>query len=203
MKKNLYFVFIAASFALLVSAPGRLAYGLPLIIELNLLAIGATAFNSLMKKINLGALHDILTLSFIIFLTILYRQILVLYSPVLALALSFTLYLPAVSAFLLGSVYSSQSDSTAKNAAVCAKFSVFAFLFFFFRDVFGYGTLSLPAPNAIKEVFLFDSYKTSLLSFFATIPGALLILALLMSVLLTTQTRMIVIEKSEADNENN
>ena len=121
----------------------------------------------------------------------------------MALALSFTIYLPAVSAFLLGSVYSSQGDSTAKNAAVCAKFSVFALLFFFFRDVLGYGTISLPAPNAITEVYLFDSYKTSLLSFFATIPGALLILVFLMSVLLAAQSRMIVIEKSEADNENN
>ena len=44
MKKNLYFVFIAASFALLVSAPGRLAYGLPLIIELIALSAGASLF---------------------------------------------------------------------------------------------------------------------------------------------------------------
>ena len=94
MKRNLYFVFIAASFALLVSAPGRLAYGLPLIVEMNLLAISATAFNSMMRKINMGALQDILTLSFIVFMTILYRQILVLYSPVLG---SYTCWSPRIS----------------------------------------------------------------------------------------------------------
>lgn len=203
MKRNLYFVFIAASLALLVSAPGRLAYGLPLVLELNLLAFGATAFNSIMKKVDLGPLRDILTLSFIIFLTILYRQFLALYSPVLALALSFTIYLPAASAFLLGCVYSEQANPVGKNASVCAKFSVFAAIFFLLRDILGYGTISLPARNAIREIVLFDSYKTSLLSFLATIPGALLIFVFLTSVLLTAQTRMIVIEKAEADNESN
>lgn len=202
MKKNLYFVFIAASFALLISAPGRIAYGLPLIVELNLLSIGATAFNSLAKKINLGALEEILSLSFIIFATVLYKQFLTLFSPVLSLTLSFSIFLPAASAFLLGGVFSNQQNALASNAALTAKFSAFAFLFFALRDILGYGTISLPAPNGIKEAVLFDSYSTSFLSFFASVPGAFLIFALCASLLLTAQTRLNVLEKSGALDEN-
>lgn len=203
MKKNLYFIFIAASFALLASAPGRLAYGLPLIIELNLILAAATAFNNFVKKIDLGGLEEIASLSFIIFLAVLFKQILVLYSPVIALTLSFTIFIPAASAFLIGCVYSSQPNSVSKNAGLCAWFSAFAVLFFLLRDVLGYGTISLPSRNEIKEAVLFNSYNTSFLSFFATIPGALLMLVFFMSILLTLQNRMIVIEKSGACDDNN
>ncbi|MCR5045548.1 MAG: hypothetical protein K6A42_03100 [Treponema sp.] len=203
MKKNLYFIFIAASFALLAAAPGRLAYGLPLIIELNLLVVASTTFNSLAKKFDLGYLHEILTLAFIIFLVILYRQILILYSPVVALTLSFALFLPAASAYLLGSVYSSQTNSISQNASSCGLFSIFALFFFMFRDIAGFGTLSLPIPNGIKEIVLFDARKTHFLSFFATIPGALLIFVFFMSLLLTIQNRISVIEKSEENDGNN
>lgn len=201
MKKNLYFVFIAASFALLASAPGRLAYGLPLIIELNLLAVGASAFNCAAKKLQLGELQDITTLAFTIFLTLLFKQLLILYSPVLALTLGFAIFLPAASAFLLGSVYSSQPHSIKANSARTAKFSVFALAFFLLRDFFGYGAVSLPAPNGIAEALVFDSQASSFLSFFATIPGSLFILVFCMSALLTLQTKMNILERAEAVDE--
>ena len=80
MKKNIYFIFIAASFALLAAAPGRLAYGLPLIIELNILMAAAKAFYSFAKKIDMGGLTEILTVSFVIFMTILFKQIKIFYN---------------------------------------------------------------------------------------------------------------------------
>ncbi len=203
MKKNLYFVFIAASFALLVSAPGRLAYGLPLIIELIALSAGASLFNSLAAKMNLGELQEILSLSFIVFAAILYKQILIFFSPVLALNLSFVIFLPAASAFLIGSVFSGQPASLSKNAALSAKFGAFAFVFFLLRDILGYGAISFPTPGGVEEIVLFDSYKTSFLSFFATIPGCLLIFAFCAAALLALQTRMNVLEKSGAMDENN
>ena len=202
MKKNLYFVFIAASFALLAAAPGRLAYGLPLIIELNLLASGAAAFNSLAKKLELDALQEILSLAFIVFLAALFKQALILFSPVLALVLGFAIYLPAASAFLLGSVFSSPAPSLSEQAKGAARFSAFALFFFLLRDVLGYGAISLPSPNGIKEAVLFDIQSAPPLSFFATIPGAILILALCMALLLAAQSRFNALEKSEAADEN-
>lgn len=203
MKKNVYFIFIAASFALLVAAPGRLAYGLPLIIELNILTAAAGAFHSFVKKFEMGSLTDILTVSFIVFLTILFKQALILFSPAIALTLSFCIYIPALSVFLLASVFQIQPNSEANSFESTFWFSVFALLFFTLRDILGYGTLSLPVPNGIKESYLFNSYDTAFLSFFATIPGALLILLLCMSFLLTVQLKMNAIEKTGAADENN
>lgn len=203
MKKNVYFVFIALSFAFLAVAPGRLAYGIPLIVELNLLLAGAGAFNSLVRKLDLGGLEEILSLACVFFLATLFKQALVFYSSVIALSLSFLVYLPAASVFLLGSVFSKPAPTTAQNLSLSLKASAFAFFFFLVRDVLGYGAISLPAPGGIAEAFLFDSYKTSFLSFFATIPGALLLLVLCMAVLLTAQSRMNVFEKSGAVDDNN
>lgn len=204
MKKNLYFVFIAASFALLVAAPGRLAYGLPLIIELNILMAASRAFYSFIKRFDMGSLSDILAVSFIVFLTILFKQVLILFSPVIALTLSFCLYIPALSVFLLASVFQSQQNSSTGGAFESTFwFSVFALLFFLLRDILGYGTLTLPIPNGIQESYLFNSYDTAFLSFFATIPGALLILLLCMSFLLTVQLKMNAIEKAGLADENN
>ena len=202
MKKNLFFVFIAASFALLISSPGRLAYGLPLIAELNLLYIGAAAFNLLVKKLDLGDLQEILSLSFIVFAALLFKQLLILYSPVIALALGFSIFLPAASAFLLGGVFYGSGSSVLGDANTPLFFSAFAFLFFLARDILGYGTISLPIPNGIEEFVLFDSQSTAFLSFFASIPGALLIFVFCASFLLTLQTRMNVFEKAGVLDEN-
>lgn len=203
MKKNLYFIFIAASFALLTASPGRLAYGLPLIIELNILMAAAGAFHSFVRKIDMGSLSDILTVSFIVFLTILYKQILILYSPVIALTLSFCIYIPALSVFLLASVFQGQTNDASNNYEPTLWFSAFALLFFLLRDILGYGTISIPVPNGIKESYLFNSYDTAFLSFFATVPGSLLILLLCMSFLLTVQLKMNAIEKAGLSDENN
>ena len=203
MKKNVYFVFIAASFALLAAAPGRLAYGLPLIIELDILFFAAKAFYSFVKKIEMGSLAEILALAFIVFMTILFKQVLVLFSPVIALTLSFCLYIPALSVFLLASVFQGQASADGASFEPALLFSAFALLFFLLRDVLGYGTISLPVSNGIKESYLFNSYDTAFLSFFATIPGSLLVLVLCMSFLLTAQIKMNAIEKAEGEHENN
>ncbi len=203
MKKNVYFVFIAASFALLAAAPGRLAYGLPLIIELDILFFAAKAFYSFVKKIEMGSLAEILALAFIVFMTILFKQVLILFSPVIALTLSFCLYIPALSVFLLASVFQGQASADGASFEPALLFSAFALLFFLLRDVLGYGTISLPVSNGIKESYLFNSYDTAFLSFFATIPGSLLVLVLCMSFLLTAQIKMNAIEKAEGEHENN
>jgi hypothetical protein len=203
MKKNVYFVFIAASFALLAAAPGRLAYGLPLIIELDILFFATKAFYSFVKKIEMGSLAEILALAFIVFMTILFKQVLILFSPVIALTLSFCLYIPALSVFLLASVFQGQANADGASFEPTLLFSAFALLFFLLRDVLGYGTISLPVSNGIKESYLFNSYDTAFLSFFATIPGSLLVLVLCMSFLLTAQIKMNAIEKAEGEHENN
>lgn len=199
MNKKLYFIFIAASFALLVSAPGRLAYGLVLIIEMNILAISASVFSNFMESFDLGNLHDVLTLSFVVFVTILYRQFLILFSPVTALTLGFVMYLPPISIYLFGNLFDEQVSPPIKVLKQTLVFSVFAFLFFLARDIIGYGTISVPVHNGIAEARLFDSYSSAFCSFFASVPGALLLTVFCMAGLLTVQYKMNIIEKARSD----
>ncbi len=130
MNKSLYFMFTAASFALLVCAPGRLAYGIILIIEMNLLAISASAFHSLMQDFDLGDLQDILTLAIIVSAAILYRQMVILFSPVIALNLGFVMYVPAASIFLLGNIFGKKALPPLDFLMQSLKFSAFALAFF-------------------------------------------------------------------------
>ena len=47
-----------------------------------------------------------------------------------------------------------------------------------FRDIFGYGTISFPVPSGIHEIALFKNLSFAFMgSFWASVPGALVILA--------------------------
>lgn len=201
MNKRIYFIFIAASFALLVSAPGRLAYGLVLIVEMNLLVLASASFAAFVRRFEFGNLRKVVMLSFVIFATVLFRQILILFSPVIALTLGFVIFLPPVSVFLFGNVFAEKTPYPSDALRQSLVFSAFALVFFFLRELLGFGTISFPMPNGIGEARFFDSRSTAFCSLFASVPGALLLVVLCMAALLTVQRRMNIIEKSEGEYE--
>lgn len=201
MNKRIYFIFIAASFALLVSAPGRLAYGLVLIVEMNLLVLASASFAAFVRRFEFGNLRKVVMLSFVIFATVLFRQILILFSPVIALTLGFVIFLPPVSVFLFGNVFAERTPYPSDALRQSLVFSAFALVFFFLRDLLGFGTISFPMPNGIGEARFFDSRSTAFCSLFASVPGALLLVVLCMAALLTVQRKMNIIEKSEGEYE--
>lgn len=201
MNKRIYFIFIAASFALLVSAPGRLAYGLVLIVEMNLLVLASASFAAFVRRFEFGNLRKVVMLSFVIFATVLFRQILILFSPVIALTLGFVIFLPPVSVFLFGNVFAERTPYPSDALRQSLVFSAFALVFFFLRELLGFGTISFPMPNGIGEARFFDSHSTAFCSLFASVPGALLLVVLCMAALLTVQRKMNIIEKSEGEYE--
>lgn len=201
MNKRIYFIFIAASFALLVSAPGRLAYGLVLIVEMNLLVLASASFAAFVRRFEFGNLRKVVMLLFVIFATVLFRQILILFSPVIALTLGFVIFLPPVSVFLFGNVFAERTPYPSDALRQSLVFSAFALVFFFLRDLLGFGTISFPMPNGIGEARFFDSRSTAFCSLFASVPGALLLVVLCMAALLTVQRKMNIIEKSEGEYE--
>lgn len=201
MNKRIYFIFIAASFALLVSASGRLAYGLVLIVEMNLLVLASASFAAFVRRFEFGNLRKVVMLSFVIFATVLFRQILILFSPVIALTLGFVIFLPPVSVFLFGNVFAERTPYPSDALRQSLVFSAFALVFFFLRDLLGFGTISFPMPNGIGEARFFDSRSTAFCSLFASVPGALLLVVLCMAALLTVQRKMNIIEKSEGEYE--
>ncbi len=202
MRKSIYYIFTAASFALLVSTAGRFAYGLILILEFNILLFSGFLFSGLVKKINIANLEYAVTLSSIIFAAVLYKLILVLICPVLALTLSFSIFMPAVSAFLIGNIfYNSENQDVHFIDAVkmTGKFSIYALAFFLIRDVLGFGTFTFPAKNGIHELFIFDSTKSMFFSFFASVPGALMLVALTIVLLIFLQKKFNIVERTESD----
>ena len=202
MRKSIYYIFTAASFALLVSTTGRFAYGLILILEFNILLCSGFLFSGLVKKINIANLDYAVTLSSIIFSAVLYKLILVLISPVLALTLSFSIFMPAVSAFLIGNIfYDSENQDIHFIDAVkmTGKFSIYALVFFLLRDILGFGTFTFPSKNGIHEFFLFDSTKSMFFSFFASVPGALMLVALTIVLLVFLQKKFNIVERTESD----
>ena len=201
MNKRIYFIFIAASFALLVSASGRLAYGLVLIVEMNLLVLASASFAAFVRRFEFGNLRKVVMLSFVIFATVFFRQILILFSPVIALTLGLVIFLPPVSVFLFGNVFAERTPYPSDALRQSLVFSAFALVFFFLRDLLGFGTISFPMPNGLGEARFFDSRSTAFCSLFASVPGALLLVVLCMAALLTVQRKMNIIEKSEGEYE--
>lgn len=77
----------------------------------------------------------------------------------------------------------------------CLWYSLTALSFSLIRDVLGYGTITIPSSLGIHPVKLFLVKSTPLTSFFASIPGAAVISALILMILSMVMT------KKEAENE--
>lgn len=182
MKKNSLYTYIASSLIILVPVPGRLSYGIILILALNALTTLGILFRHLTKKLSVDEYMPALMAVFLIGLCIILKQLLILYSPLTALTLSFVIYAPVLSSLMISSLYENTDMSLSRdlsyNMKKTAYFSIFAFIIFLFRDIFGYGTISFPVPSGIHEIALFKNLPSAFMgSFWASVPGALVILA--------------------------
>jgi hypothetical protein len=175
-KKSIY-VYIAATLAMLIPAPGRFACGIILVLELNVLMLIGTLLNDFINKLELQQVGTVMLLSMLIAVTMLIRQIIAFAIPEMAIQLGFILYLPTVSSFFIGYMfgdsYSSLRNALAKNMKHSFLYSIFALAFFLLRDIAGFGTITLLTSHGIQEIVLYNSGKINALVFFATIPGAL------------------------------
>ncbi len=181
MEKDISFSFMLASFALLIPFPGRLAYGIILVILLNLQMLSISLFRGLVELAKLDDLLSVLTAAMLLSESIVFKQLLSLYSPLMALTLSFVLYLPAVSSFIISHLRSSDPsigkwDLVRNNMKLSLEFSVFALFFFLIRDIFGYGTISLPGRKSLLCIHILPAGESVHLGvFLATIPGAVIL----------------------------
>ncbi len=184
MKKNYLFEYIAFSLTLLIAVPGRLSYGLILLVLFNLLMLSSTAFKSLILLLNLKELKQVLTIIFLVFFTVVFRQCLILYSPVCALTLGFQIYLPSLSSFILGALFNENDEMNLVeqleiNMKKSLTFSLYAFCIFILRDFLGYGSISFPVPRGVFELNILHKTSFTFIGvFFASIPGALVLVSL-------------------------
>ena len=183
MHKRFVSIYFSASLACMIPFPGRFAYGLILAVELFVLVFGATLFRAAIEKLEFVHSGNLFFMVFVIFLTMLFRQILAALLPVAALSAGFALYVPAISAFTAGFFSESEKESgksiLKRNVFYTAIFCAFVLVFFLLRDLVGFGTITYITAHGIAEKVLFDSERVAFASFFATIPGVLLSLALI------------------------
>ena len=94
-----------------------------------------------------------------------------------ALICFFALSIPQIDIYLF--IKSIQSELKLNMFQVML-FSIFGLLFSLFRDIIGYGTITMISSKGIIEKVLFDKYDVSILSFVASIPGALILAAVIL-----------------------
>ena len=198
MKQKKSFMYIASFLALTIPCTGRFVFGCTLMIELFILEILGILLNSLVTKLKFNEIRTYFVMFFMIAITILYRQILVLTYTEIALSFGFLIYLPTVSVFLTHTLFTDfeepLADRIKANLLSTLMFSISILIFFLFRDIAGYGTFTFFGRNhRIFEKVLFNPNKIGLFTFFASIPGALVLTGLVIYFVLILKDKVRII----------
>lgn len=203
MKRRSFYVFLAASLAVLIPAPGRFIYGLILILELNFLMLFGTMFYSMFNKLKLNSISTYLTMSCVIGLAVCYKQMINFICPEISLTLGFIFYLVPVSIFFVGYVFSNEKGTLGQRVKVnmihIITFSIYALIFFLVRDLFGFGTFTFIGANAqIIEIIILPPEKIGVLMFLASIPGALICSSIVLIHHILIRNKFNILRNSEA-----
>ncbi|MBP3366894.1 MAG: hypothetical protein J6K96_07885 [Treponema sp.] len=203
MKKNELRAYIPLSLAMLVPVPGRLAYGLVMIFLLFSLITLGTLFREFASKFFDDDLKNALIAVVLVSVCILVKQLVTLFSPLTALVLGISFFMPGMTPFVLGNLFlKPQAPLGAElksSLASCGIFSAFALLFFLARDILAYGAISFPSSPGIFEIRLLAPHHIPQAAFFwASVPGAIILLVLCYAAVSAVLDKLEIIETSEA-----
>lgn len=201
IKSGSIYIYIAAMLAILATVPGRLAYGIIIAIEMNIVMIAATSISKLLYVLDLEEFRDFLMMIAIIFVVVFFKQLLILFSPLLAMTLGYVLFLPALSTFVIGSLKIGNNTFITilkRNIYNTLVFSSLCIVFFLLRDVLGYGTITLPStmPLGFFSIRLLVSSSILPATFWATIPGALVLSAIMLWLLSFCRKHIYILRRS-------
>ncbi len=202
MKKNELYTYVTLSLAMLVPSPARFAYGLVMIVMLNILILVGTIFRKLVNNFFYDDLQNVLITVLLISFCILFKQVIVIYSPIIALTLGILFFMPVLTSFVLGNLYNKSEkpliDDLVANLSKSLAFSLYSLIFFAIRDIFGYGTLSFPIPEGIHAIKIFDNQTSSCVGiFFSSIPGGIILFTLMILLFSYTMKNLEIIATSE------
>ncbi|MCR4940626.1 MAG: hypothetical protein K5930_11050 [Treponemataceae bacterium] len=181
MRKSI-FMFTTAILCFIVPLPSRFAYTLVMLLAINFIMLTGTTLKVFIGKLNLQNLEPLLLIVFIISMTILFKQLLILFSPIIAFTIGFVIYLAPASAFLNGHILEPKEKYTGnifsinmRNAGII---SAIASIVSIIREFLAYGSFSLPFRDGI-HIYKYPFVKTTTLSFFfSTISGAFVLTGL-------------------------
>ena len=191
---NIY-LYVLSLLPILVVTPARLGCGMIIILFINLSMILGTTLRFFMNKINTGNTDRLILLLFLLFLTIIYKRLLVIFSPVLGILLSFALYFIPLSSLCLDYLFSKDSYDSPRvfgiNMLYSGFFSFFLFLLYILREVLAFGAVSIPVKTGIKAFEFFPWHST----FWATIPGTFILMALIFLIVVFVDKQLDIIRK--------
>lgn len=198
--KKIYF-YIASSLAMLIPVPGRFVYAIFMLLIFNVQMLSLTLLFHAINHLKLEYLKNSILVVEIVAITILFKQILSIICPVVALTLGFCIYLPTLTSVVLEFFFLDYSKGVKKHTLLNMRksllMSLFSLAYFFMRDIFGYGTITLPAWKRIIYIYLpFKAESTSASIFFATIPGSLAIIAVVLALYLKFKHKMLILDNS-------
>ncbi len=198
--KKIYF-YIAANLAFLIPAPGRFAYALIMIVLFNIQMATITMVFHAIYHMQLENLRNAVLTLFIIALGVFYKQLLAIVCPIAALTLGYCIFLPTLASVIIKFFFLNYEKGFKKHLVLNMKntlfMSIFALLFFLVRDVFGYGTLTLPAWKKIVVFHLpYDLSSASASVFLATIPGALVLVSVIMALYIFVMNKIRILMNS-------
>lgn len=200
MSKKSFSLYTTTVCATAITSPGRFVCGLVLAFEMFILMIMEILFSKLVKILKIEKLYKITMLSSAVFLVMLIRQLTALIAPEIALQMGFVIYFPAISVFV-NVLYNKPDETSLKeilksNILPSLIFAAYTALFSLMRDILGFGTISFFSNSGISEIILFSADRISILSFIATIPGAVIFTALIVYIFSNLENKFKILEKA-------
>jgi len=189
------FLFILSLLPIIIATPARFGCGLVIILLLNLIMILGTTVRFFMSKVSTGNTERLIILLFLIFITIIYKRLLVLFSPILGIILSFALYFVPLSPISLELLVSKDDYSNVhvfgKNMAYSGLYSLVLFFFFIIREFLAYGSISFPVRSGIIPFEYFPWHS----SFWATISGGFILISIIYVILMFVDKKLETVRK--------
>lgn len=183
---RLTYYYIASSLAILVPVPGRFAYGIILLVLFNIQMLLTSFVFHAVEHLNLQVLRNSIIAFALVAITVFFKQVLIIFCPVAALTLGFCIYLPALTSAVIEFFFAEYKKGVKKHAFLTLKksliMSAFCLLIFLLRDIVGFGTITFPLWKKIAVFhFPFNPDSVSASIFFATIPGSLVFISVILS----------------------
>lgn len=172
MKKNT----VSFLFALcpLVPAASRFGYGIILCLTMIWLFITGLLLRELVKKIDPDGGSSYIELACVGGSATFFFLVLQGLFPILSISLGLYVYLCAFSFLILTSVDSFSMQSSTELPLV--SFIPVLLILSAVRELFSYGTLSVPVPNGLFEIALIPNYASLSIGFWGTAGGSLILL---------------------------
>lgn len=197
MSTNKPYLYSVAFLALTIPVPGRFVFGVTLAFELILLELIGLLISSLVTKLKFEEIRTFFVMTFLISATLLFRQLLAVTYSEIAITLGFIIYFPTVSVIIIYSLFGDTektvSEKLKTNFLKTIRFSLLIMIFFLLRDIASYGTVSFFGPNhMVYEKILLDPNKPGIFMFFATIPGAIIVVGVLIYLFIFTKNKIMI-----------